>query len=551
MRKRRIALLFILAALCIVAVIYYFAHAGTGSSTRLGSASIRINEVMTSNKGAVPDPNGAYSDWVEIKNTSSSVVDISGFGLSDDKLSPAKWVFPHGTVLEPDGYIVVYCSGDVTDGAMFAGFKLAANDDLVLMDQMGKAIDSLMLTPVPTGNVLARDPSTQEWGPFVEPSPGFENTAEGAQKYRDTLVSNGTSGVVINEFMASNGSTILDKNGLYSDWVELYNKTDKEVDLSGYGLFRRPGPADALAVSRGDEDRRGRIPHRVPFGRGYDGGGRGASRAFSLRSYKEDVVLTSAGGVIVDSYSFSMQNTDVSMARVPDGTGEFTASAQPTPGYPNTDEGYQQFEATSRTTSGSELIISEMMALNSNGLLVNNVYSDWIELYNSSSQSVDLSGYALTDSAKNPALWVFPQGAAIGAGERMVILASGNDVRDTKKKYLETNFSLSATGDMVLLYDPEGKACGQARQRSRARGHVRGPRCVGSAPLLSKRYAGRRKRYGLRRDHGTAAVCYHARRVRRPRYQWSLARAAARRSITRRTAPRRPRTRRPIPVRSS
>ncbi|MEL7610834.1 MAG: lamin tail domain-containing protein [Bacillota bacterium] len=457
MRKRRIVLLFILAALCIAAIIYYFAHAGTGSKTRLGSASIRINEVMTSNKGAVPDPNGAYSDWVEITNTSSSSVDISGFGLSDDKLSPAKWVFPHGTVLEPGGYAVVYCSGDVTDGAMFAGFKLAADDDLVLMDQMGKAIDSLKLTSVPTGNVLARDPSTLDWGAFAEPSPGFANTAEGAKKYRETLVSSGTSGVVINEFMASNGSTILDKNGMYSDWIELYNTTAEEVDLSGYGLsddLTRPTrwqfPEGTTLPANG---------YIVVFLSGEDTTEAGGElhAPFSLRSYKEDVVLTSAGGVIVDSYSSSMQEADVSMARVPDGTGAFTPSAQPTPGYPNTDEGYKQFEAASRTTSGSKLIISEMMALNSKGLLVNNVYSDWIELNNSSSEAIDLSGYALTDSAKNPALWVFPEGASIGAGQRMVILASGNNVKDTKKKYLETNFSLSADGDMALLYDPEGK----------------------------------------------------------------------------------------------
>lgn len=391
---------------------------------------------MTSNKGAVPDPNGTYSDWVEITNTSSSSIDISGFGLSDDKLSPAKWVFPHGTVLEPGGYVVVYCSGDVTDGEMFAGFKLAADDDLVLMDQMGKAIDSLKLTAVPTGNVLARDPAALSWGAFAEPSPGFENTVEGAKKYRETLVSGETSGVVINEFMASNGSTILDKNGLYSDWIELYNTTSEEIDLSGYGLSDDLAQPTRWQFPEGTKLEAGGCV--VVFLSGEDSTEAGGElhAPFSLRSYKEDVVLTSAGGVIVDSSSFSMQETDVSMARVPDGTGEFTTSAQPTPGYPNTDEGYKQFEATSRTTSGSELIISEMMALNSNGLMVNSAYNDWIELYNSSSQSVDLSGYALTDSAKNPALWVFPEGASIGAGARMVILASGNDVKDTKKNIL-------------------------------------------------------------------------------------------------------------------
>ncbi len=71
-------------------------------------------------------------------------------------------------------------------------------------------------------------------------------------------------------------------------------------------------------------------------------------------------------------------------------------------------------------------------------------------------QTVDLAGYALTDRAQNPAKWVFPEGAGIAPGEYLIVLASGNDVKDTKKKYLETNFKLSSAAGAVLLYDPQG-----------------------------------------------------------------------------------------------
>ncbi len=40
--------------------------------------------------------------------------------------------------------------------------------------------------------------------------------------------------VVINEFMSSNGETIVDFEGDTEDWVELFNTTDGIVDLSGY-----------------------------------------------------------------------------------------------------------------------------------------------------------------------------------------------------------------------------------------------------------------------------------------------------------------------------
>lgn len=45
-----------------------------------------------------------------------------------------------------------------------------------------------------------------------------------------------TPGIVINEVMASNASTIADEFGEYDDWIELYNAADVPIDLSGYYL---------------------------------------------------------------------------------------------------------------------------------------------------------------------------------------------------------------------------------------------------------------------------------------------------------------------------
>jgi len=45
---------------------------------------------------------------------------------------------------------------------------------------------------------------------------------------------------LINEFMASNTSTIYDEDRVYPDWIEIYNPGDSPVDLTGYGLSDRP-----------------------------------------------------------------------------------------------------------------------------------------------------------------------------------------------------------------------------------------------------------------------------------------------------------------------
>ncbi len=43
-----------------------------------------------------------------------------------------------------------------------------------------------------------------------------------------------TREVIINEYLSSNGDTITDDDGDYSDWIELYNPTDSVIDISGY-----------------------------------------------------------------------------------------------------------------------------------------------------------------------------------------------------------------------------------------------------------------------------------------------------------------------------
>ena len=42
--------------------------------------------------------------------------------------------------------------------------------------------------------------------------------------------------IVINEYSAANYDTHTDNYGEYEDWVELYNPTTNDIDLSGWAL---------------------------------------------------------------------------------------------------------------------------------------------------------------------------------------------------------------------------------------------------------------------------------------------------------------------------
>lgn len=62
-----------------------------------------------------------------------------------------------------------------------------------------------------------------------------------------------------------------------------------------------------------------------------------------------------------------------------------------------------------RLWNKSGVYITEVMASNMSTVLPNsNDKCDWVELYNSSSQPVDLSGYGLSDNIGRPRKWQFP-----------------------------------------------------------------------------------------------------------------------------------------------
>jgi len=80
--------------------------------------------------------------------------------------------------------------------------------------------------------------------------------------------------VYINEIMSSNGYTIPDEDGDYSDWFELFNNQDTEVDLTGFGVSDDIGnpfkwilpsmnlaPKDHLLIFASDKNRTEYVKH--------------------------------------------------------------------------------------------------------------------------------------------------------------------------------------------------------------------------------------------------------------------------------------------------
>lgn len=70
---------------------------------------MRINEFLASNGSVLADEDGAFSDWIELHNSSSAPVNLGEWFLTDDPANLRKWEFP-SVVIPARGFLVVFAS---------------------------------------------------------------------------------------------------------------------------------------------------------------------------------------------------------------------------------------------------------------------------------------------------------------------------------------------------------------------------------------------------------------------------------------------------------
>ena len=110
----------------------------------------------------------------------------------------------------------------------------------------------------------------------------------------------------------------------------------------------------------------------------------------------------------------------------------------------------------------SDARISEFLASNGSGIKdEDGESSDWIEILNASGSAGDLGGWYLTDDPNDLTKWQIPA-VAIGAGDYIIVFASGNDRTDPASE-LHTNFRLqSDEGGYLALVRPDGTTISSA-----------------------------------------------------------------------------------------
>ena len=239
----------------------------------------------------------------------------------------------------------------------------------------------------------------------------------------DTLAKS-SSPVYISEYM------------IPDQWVELYNPADTAVNTTGY-----------LIMADGHKYRAGK--------NSLEPGEYMLIRGIHAMDEGEMFYLKDGDGCLVDiirTPKFKKYKSIV-RKRLPDGSFSEHSEERITPGYPNTLAGYYEFSATLRKDNHSGVIISEIMADN------DCVYADrdgnfvdYIELYNASSNVVDLGGFGLTDKEAAPHLYRIPDHTKLNPGQYLLVNCS-SQYQDASQG---APFSISNGEESVYFTDKDG-----------------------------------------------------------------------------------------------
>ena len=161
--------------------------------------NIYINEFLASNASTNLDSDFySYCDWIEIYNSEDTVINITGYYLTDDLSDPFKFLFPDNSIIQPNSYIIIWADGEnlypgdshineeyvnliTSITTLHTNFKLKkSGEEIGLFNPNGDLIDSIIYQEQITDISYGRKPDgSSEWFHFSEPTPLDSNISIG------------------------------------------------------------------------------------------------------------------------------------------------------------------------------------------------------------------------------------------------------------------------------------------------------------------------------------------------------------------------------------
>lgn len=195
------------------------------SGSNIKKSKLYISEILPGNSSIILDDDSNYNDYIEIYNGYKTSINLKGYYLSDSEYNTSKWQFPD-IEIKPNEYLIVYASGkdkcDKEKRICHTNFKLSkAGEVISLSDSSGNIISKVSYSDLIDDISVGYVNSTYT---YVAPSPNKKNE-------KTEFNVGGKYKIRINEYLVSNKGSGYNREGIYYDWVELYNYSDKDINL--------------------------------------------------------------------------------------------------------------------------------------------------------------------------------------------------------------------------------------------------------------------------------------------------------------------------------
>ncbi len=386
-----------------------------------------ISEIMYRHSPFFKGVQGAGLDFIELYNSGPFPKDLSGYRLTGD----VSYQFPTNFTIQPNSFLVLASSVPAFTAAY--GTNLTVLPMFSLLPDNGGTIrlrnrsDAVLLeikyddkTPWPTlpdgqgrSLVLLR-PSLGEsdpraWDASVEP---------GGNPGRWSMPSiNPLGAVVINEILAN--SRLPD-----FDFVELYNRSDKAVDISGCTLSDSPDTNKFVFIGAVIEPGSYLALDDLSLG-------------FKLKAEGDTIYFRNPEGQVLDVVHYGPQLESVSYGRFPEGGQDFFPIFPPTP------------FAQNRHFYQGDVVINEIMYAPPSA----NGPGQYIELLNRTDATLDVSGWMFTEGIS----FTMPAGTSIAPHGFLVVAENASHLlskySQLNPQIVKGNFSgsLAANGERVVL----------------------------------------------------------------------------------------------------
>jgi hypothetical protein len=429
--------------------------------------ALKINEWLANGATLYPD------DFIEIYNPSPAPVLLGGLHLTDEPLGwPGRHRVVPLTFLGAGSHFVFLADADPEEGASHVDFKLSAIQGAIgLFDAATNLIDCVFYGPQVTDRSEGRRPSgASAIGPFNIPTPGAPNPGTGG----GSTVSNITINLL----------------PFLSDWR--YDRSNTDL-----GTAWRATNYNDSAWQNGP----------APLGRETDAIPIPVQTVFPNYNAQQIIYYFRTTFVVNSNYAdFNLAlNAELDdgaviylngreVARPGMGGGTIFANTLPITTVQNATVEIVQPGANAITNlvqglnylavevhnnanpDSSDLVwalelnvtksitneipvgvtLNEIMARNLSFTNAGGTnLADWVELYNPSTSTINLSDMSLSDQLANPRRWVFPAGVTLAPGTYLVVRFDSTSPGSTNAgPLLNTGFGLDGNeGDAVYVFD--------------------------------------------------------------------------------------------------